>query len=97
MPTWAQNPTTQRQKRKRQVISLDDSDIESNNDTDSEEQHKEEESRRNKHLQKKIKVDHKTNRIRSKKRKKTTAAIITPEHRYKTHRTRKAANISDTE
>ena len=97
MPTWAQNPSTQRQKRKRQVISLDDSDSDSNNDTDSEEQHKEEESRRTQHLQKKIKVDHKTNRIQSKKRKKTTAAIITPEHRYKTHRTRQAANTKDTD
>jgi len=97
MPTWAQNPpTTQRQKRKRKVVSLDDSDSD-NSDTDSEDTNKEEECRSIQHQQKKIKTDHKTKRMQENKRKKSTDELITPEHRYKTQKATHAGKIAKTD
>ena len=86
MPIWVTDPSTQKEKRKRTVISLDDSD--SDSDSNNEDRNYDEGKHITRHRQKKIKSEQKTGRLQCKKRKKTTAEEITPEHRYKAHKTR---------
>ena len=86
MPIWAADPPTQKRKRKRIIISIDESD--SNSDSNNEDRNNDEEKHIPRHRQKKIKSEQKTGRLQCKKRKKTTAEEITPEHRYKAQKTR---------
>ena len=86
MPIWVADPPPPTQKRKHIIISLDDSDNDS--DSNNEDHTNDEEKHITRHRQKQIKTEQKTGRIQCKKRKKTTAEVITPEHRYKAHKTR---------
>ena len=86
MPIWVADPPTQKGKRKHITISLDDSDNDS--DSNNEDRNYDEGKHITRHRQKKIKLEQKTERLQCKKRKKTTAEEITPEHRYKAHKTR---------
>ena len=86
MPIWAADPPTQKRKRKRIIISIDEGD--SNSDSNNQDRNNDEEKYVTRHRQKQIKLEQKTGRIQCKKRAKTTAEVITPEHRYKAHKTR---------
>jgi hypothetical protein len=86
MPIWVASPPTQKEKRKRTVISLDDSD--SDSDSNNEDRKNDEEIHVTRHTQKILKMEQKTGRLQRKKRKKTTTEEITPEHRYKAHKTK---------
>ena len=86
MPIWVADPPTQKGKRRHIIISIDDSDNDS--DSNNEDRNYDEGKHITRHRQKKIKLEQKTERLQCKKRKKTTAEEITPEHRYKAHKTR---------
>ena len=86
MPIWVANPPTQKGKRKHITISLDDSDNDS--DSNNEDCKYDEGKHITRHRQKKIKSEQKTGRLQCKKRKKTTAEVKTPEHKYKARKIR---------
>ena len=86
MPIWVADPPTQKENSKGTVISLDDSDSES--DSNNEARNNDEGKHITRLRQEKIKSEQKTGRLQCKKRKKTTAEEITPKHRYKAHKTR---------
>jgi hypothetical protein len=90
MPIWVESPATRKEKRKRIVISLDDSDSDSG--SSNEDHNNDENIHVKRHTQKKIKMEQKTGKLQCKKRKKTTIEEITPEHTAAHHATEHTRN-----